>query len=63
MQESPLTEGIDCCLNPELEDCAPIKFDENDPDFKHLSCINFKRSARAQAILGNLYRYFIRVMT
>ncbi|CAL4062595.1 unnamed protein product, partial [Meganyctiphanes norvegica] len=51
LQESPLAESIDCCKN-DAEDCFPVKVDENDPIYKELPCIDFKRSARAQAILG-----------
>lgn len=51
--ESPLAEDVDCCLAPEAEDCAPIQVDESDPLHETLPCINFRRSARAQAILGH----------
>lgn len=51
--ESPLAKEVDCCLMPEAEDCAPIILDKDDPIHSVLPCINFKRSARAQAILGH----------
>ena len=53
-QESPLAEGVDCCKSPEVKDCAPIHVPEGDVLHKELSCINFRRAARAQAILGNV---------
>ncbi|XP_069183915.1 peroxidase-like isoform X2 [Procambarus clarkii] len=51
--ESPLAEDVDCCLSPEAEDCAPIPVGKEDPIYSVLTCINFRRSARAQAILGH----------
>ena len=53
VQESPLSEGVDCCAAPEAEDCDPILVDEDDPLHAKLPCINYRRSAKAQAILGN----------
>ncbi|KAK7069568.1 hypothetical protein SK128_023492, partial [Halocaridina rubra] len=50
-QESPVAEDVDCCLTPEAEDCAPIQVDKDDPLRDSMSCINFRRAARAQAIL------------
>ncbi|XP_071544911.1 peroxidase-like [Panulirus ornatus] len=50
--ESPLAQ-VDCCQNPGAEDCAPIPVEEDDPLHALLPCINFRRSARAQAILGH----------
>lgn len=50
--ESPLSESVDCCKT-EAEDCFPIQVDEKDPLYKEITCIDFKRSARAQAILGH----------
>ncbi|KAK3850413.1 hypothetical protein Pcinc_042882 [Petrolisthes cinctipes] len=51
--ESPLSEDVDCCTIPDGEDCAPIPIPQHDPIHSTLSCINYKRSARAQAILGH----------
>ncbi|XP_063868974.1 peroxidase-like [Scylla paramamosain] len=51
--ESPLAEGVDCCETPEAEDCDPIQVAEDDPLHATLPCINYRRSARAQAILGH----------
>ncbi|KAG0722317.1 hypothetical protein GWK47_044696 [Chionoecetes opilio] len=51
--ESPLAEDVDCCATPEAEDCDPILVAEDDPLHATLPCINYRRSARAQAILGN----------
>ncbi|XP_064104174.1 chorion peroxidase-like [Macrobrachium nipponense] len=51
--ESPLADNIDCCATPEAEDCEPIQVDKNDALFSTRPCINFRRSARAQAILGH----------
>ncbi|XP_042213090.1 peroxidase-like [Homarus americanus] len=51
--ESPQAQDVDCCLSPEAEDCAPIPVEEDDPMSSAVPCINFRRSARAQAILGH----------
>ncbi|XP_068221622.1 chorion peroxidase-like [Palaemon carinicauda] len=51
--ESPLADDVDCCLTPEAEDCEPIQVDKDDPIYSTKPCINFKRSVRAQAILGH----------
>ncbi|MPC22780.1 Chorion peroxidase [Portunus trituberculatus] len=51
--ESPLAEDVDCCKTPEAQDCDPIQVAEDDPLHATLPCINYRRSARAQAILGH----------
>jgi len=51
--ESPYVENIDCCLNPSIQDCAPIPVPPKDPLHKTMPCINFRRAANAQAVAGN----------
>ncbi|KAB7496959.1 Chorion peroxidase [Armadillidium nasatum] len=51
--ESPRVENINCCENPDHIDCAPIFLEKEDPMYSTIKCFNFKRSAPAQAILGN----------
>lgn len=51
--ESPWAEDVDCCATPEVEDCAPIYLEKDDPDHSTIQCMSFKRSAKAQAILGH----------
>lgn len=51
--ESPVAETVDCCASPDAEDCFPLMVPETHELNKKLSCINFKRSVRGQAILGH----------
>jgi len=53
MPESPYVQGVDCCLNPDLAECFHIPVPADDPLHPTASCINYRRMANAQAVIGN----------